>query len=210
MKTKITKFAGISALVAFGLVLSACGAAAPTEPTQDPNMVFTQVAETVMVSMTQTAQAVPPTAMPEPTITPLPTQDTMPTQDPNLPTQAPPQMGPTPTIQKFGDSAAYQSINPKDGTTFKTGDEITITICFKNDGSTDWTTKYYLQYVGGYKLWNNTTTWNVGKKIEPGDKWCFTLPAVTPYSPGDYITYYDMKNPDGQIMAQAYFAYKTQ
>lgn len=210
MNTRFRKFAGLSALVVFGLVLSACGAAAPAEPTQDPNMVFTQVAETVMVSMTQTAQAVPPTAMPEPTITPLPTQPPAPTQDPNMPTQAPPQMGPTPTIQKFGDSAAYLSINPADGTTFDTGEEIRFTICFRNDGSTDWNKNYYLQYVGGFRLWGDTNRWYVGEEIEPGGKWCFFLPGVTPREPGTHITYYDMKNPSGQVIAQAYFTYKTQ
>ena len=79
-KTRITAWVSMLALAA--LVLSACGPAAPAEPTLDPNMVFTQVAETVMVSMTQTAQAMPPTPMPEPTATTAPTQPPAPTTPP--------------------------------------------------------------------------------------------------------------------------------
>lgn len=210
MKTKTRKTAWATALAAAVLFLSACGAAAPAEPTLDPNLIFTQVAETVMVSMTQTAEAVPPTAIPEPTIAPPPTQQAVPTIDPNIPTQAPQPIGPTPTVQKFGDSAIYQSNNPADGSTYSIGEKLNLTQCWKNDGSTEWTTSYYLHYVGGYRLWNNTSTFYVGETVEPGDKWCFTLPCVMPYEPGSYKTDWAFKNAGGQILNWAYFAYKVQ
>lgn len=192
------------------VVLSACGAAAPAEPTQDPNMIFTQVAETVMVSMTQTSEAMPPTPIPEPTATiqpptlePAPTMGfaTQPTQG-NFPAI------PTPTMQKYGDSAQWTSNNPSDGTTFSRGERFNLTACFINNGATDWTTSYYLEWVSGFKLWPDTNIFYVGETTEPGEKWCFTLPCVAPTEPGEYITRWYFKNADGDFMQEDYFPFK--
>mgnify|MGYP000976695525 FL=1 len=112
------------------LLLSACGAAAPAEPTADPNAIFTQVAETVMVSMTQTAEAMPPTPTPEPTATMAPTLPPVPTVDlqatqvvaPTIP------VGPTATVQRFGDSAQYNTQTPVDGKVFKKGEQFQFVV----------------------------------------------------------------------------------
>jgi hypothetical protein len=202
-----------AALAVAGMLIAACGAAAPAEPTQDPNMIFTQVAETVQVSMTQTAEALPPTPEPEPTPTPEPTLPPEPTVDPSLPTQTPfvqAPVGPTPTIQRFGDSAQWLSQSPMDGKVFKAGEQFTQTICMGNNGSTIWNSKYVLEWISGNRLWSNTRYFYVEDEVKPGGKWCFTLPAVAPYNPGSYMTRWYMKNPDGQFMAEVYFAYNVQ
>ena len=199
-----------SLILAFSLIfLSACGAAAPAEPTQDPNMVFTQVAQTVVVSMTQTAEAMPPTATPEPSPTPEPTQSSPPTP---FPTQAGPAQppGPTPTIQRFGDAAKYNTQDPKDGRVFKVSEQFAFHVCFGNIGSTDWGTSYYLEYVDGFNLWSNTSTFYIEDVVEPGGTWCFDLPSVAPWNPGGYITRWYLKNPDGEFMHEAYFNYKVE
>lgn len=54
---KVWKYNWLATVMAFAFILSACTGGAVAEPTQDVNIVFTQVAETVMVSMTQTAGA---------------------------------------------------------------------------------------------------------------------------------------------------------
>ena len=59
MHKQMKKINGFLILGFAVILLSACSGGANAEPTQDPNVVFTQVAETVMVSMTQTAEAVP-------------------------------------------------------------------------------------------------------------------------------------------------------
>ena len=74
MLKQMKKINGLLILGLAVILLSACSGGANAEPTQDPNVVFTQVAETVMVSMTQTAVA-QPTATPEPTALPAPTPD---------------------------------------------------------------------------------------------------------------------------------------
>ncbi|MDP2964633.1 MAG: NBR1-Ig-like domain-containing protein [Pelolinea sp.] len=210
MNTKIRMIACVSGLALFALVLSACGKAAPAEPTLDPNMVFTQVAETVMVSMTQTAQAMPPTPTSEPTATTAPTSTTAPTVDASIPTKTPKPVGPTPTVQHFGDSAKFNTQSPMDGKTFKVGEEFAFHVCLGNNGSTDWTTKYYLEWVSGNRLWSNEKYFYVGNLVKPGDKWCFDLPSVAPYTPGTYVTRWYFKNPDGSFMLEVYFNYKVQ
>ena len=211
MKTKTRLFAWVSVLALSALVLSACGAAAPAEPTLDPNMIFTQVAETVMVSMTQTAQSMPPTPEPPPTQTPEPAMPPTPTVDLSIPTLTPMPLGPTPTVQRFGDAAKFGTNTPKDGSTFKMGEQFAITVCFDNVGTTDWTDEYYLEWVSGPRLWNNTKFFYVEALTKPGKRWCFTMPAVAPYSTGSQlITRWYFKNPDGVKMEEFYFVYNVQ
>lgn len=210
MKTKKMRLMVVAALAA--LILSSCGAAAPAEPTQDPNAVFTQVAETVMVSMTQTAEAMPPTPTPAPTATTAPTLPPVPTVDPLATQQAIPTqpLGPTPTIQKYGDSARYNTQTPGDGKVFKKGEEFQFIVCFANDGATTWDKTYYLEWVSGFRLWNDTKYFYVGEEVEPGGKWCFYSPAVAPFDTGSYTTRWYMKNGDGEFMHEVYFTYSVQ
>jgi hypothetical protein len=175
-------------------------------------MIFTQVAETVMVSMTQTAEAMPPTPTPEPTATPEPTPTTAPTIDPaSIPTQGPAlPAAPTATIQRVGDAAKWNTQSPIDGKVFKIGEEFTFHVCLGNIGTTEWGPKYYLRYVSGNRLWSNENNFYIGGTVKPGGTWCFDLPSVAPYSPGSYITRWYFKNPDGQFMLEVYFAYKVE
>ncbi|HUV16331.1 MAG TPA: NBR1-Ig-like domain-containing protein [Pelolinea sp.] len=213
MNAKKRMIAWASSLALIALVLSACGLAAPAEPTQDPNMIFTQVAETVMVSMTQTSEAMPPTPTPEPSPTAEPTLPPFPTVDPNIPTPTPFQQipaGPTATIQRYGDVAKFNTQSPADGKVFKVGEDFAFHVCLGNIGSTDWDTEYYLEWVSGNRLWSNTKYFYVGKVVKPGGKWCFDLPSVAPWSPGSYITRWYFKNPDNQFILEVYFSYKVE
>jgi hypothetical protein len=211
MNKRIAKM--VATLVLASAILSACGIAAPAEPTQDPNAVFTQVAETVMVSMTQTAEAMPPTPTPEPTATMAPTLPPIPTVDP-LATQAVPPtqqpIGPTATTQRYGDSAQYNTQTPVDGKVFKKSEEFQFIVCFGNNGSTTWDKKYYLEWVNGFRLWSNEKYFYVGEEVKPGGKWCFYTPAVAPHSSGPYTTRWYMKNGDGEFMHEVYFTYSVE
>jgi len=214
MKMKTKKLTILTGALLTALILASCGLAAPAEPTQDPNVVFTQVAETVMVSMTQTSEAMPPTPTPAPTTAPLPTQPPVPTVDVQatqavIPTQP---IGPTPTTQKFGASARWLSSNPADGSTFSPSEDFSLTICMLNDGSTNWDNTVYLEWVDGYRLWNDTIYFYVDHDttIEPGEKWCFTLPSVAPADAGSYVSYWNMYNEEKKYMAQVYFPFNVQ
>lgn len=210
-KKNSVKFMAVCMLTA--LLATACGAAAPSEPTQDPNAVFTQVAETVMVSMTQTAEAVPPTAIPKPTATTAPVPTLAPVATSDAPTQesAPTQaIGPTATIPRIGDSAQYNTQTPGDGKVFKPGVDFQFIVCFGNNGTTEWDNTYYLEWVSGYRLWNDTKYFYVEEVVEPGGKWCFYTPAVSPHDPGSYVTRWYFKNGNDQFMQEVYFNYKVE
>ena len=209
---KLTKKLKIATMfVLAGVILSACGAAAPAEPTQDPNAIFTQVAETVMVSMTQTTEAMPPTPMPEPTATIAPTLETAPTESvATLPPAPTLPIGPTATIQRFGDHAKYNTQTPADGKVFTPGESFQFIVCIGNDGSSEWDTTYYLEWMSGYRLWNDTKYFYVEDPIEPGGKWCFYTPAIAPVDPGPYTTRWYFKNGNGDFMLEVYFNYNVQ
>jgi len=200
-------------VVLTAVILSACGAAAPEEPTQDPNAIFTQVAETVMVSMTQTSEAMPPTpmpptSMPEVTATTAPTLPAAPTNA--IATQPTGPIGPTATIPRVGDSAKWASNNPSDGSVFKPSEHFSMTVCFINDGTTGWDETFYLQWSSGNRLCGDITYFYVGEVVEPGGKWCFTIPAVAPPDPGSYTTRWYMKTGDGNYLMEVYFPYTVE
>lgn len=222
MKNMMHKSLGLAlVLIAAALVLSACGAAAPAEPTADPNVVFTQVAETVMVSMTQTSEAMPPTATTAPTVTTAPTQPIVPTVDVNataaaaaaVPTVA---LAPTATVRRYGDAASYGTQSPMDGKVFSPNEDFVFHVCLDNIGDTDWTTGYYLLYVDGTKSCFDSTTY-VGETVEFDDdnpRWCFDLSCRAPEGTGTYTTYWDFRDEDGnQILIDGlpgiYFTYKV-
>ncbi|HEY60490.1 MAG TPA: hypothetical protein G4N92_07405 [Anaerolineae bacterium] len=212
MFNKIKKYSWLAAVMAFTFILSACTGGAAAEPTQDPDMVFTQVAETVMVSMTQTAEAAPPTPTSEPTATQLPAMPPTATVDPNQPTATllPTQpFGPTPTTQLYGDVAKYNTQSPMDGKVFLPSEIFEFHICLGNIGSTDWTTEYYLEYIDGQKLWGDTSKFLVGETVEPNGKWCFDLPSIAPDQAGDYITRWWFKNKNDEKIygGEVYFHY---
>ncbi|NMB62725.1 MAG: hypothetical protein GYA18_10360 [Chloroflexi bacterium] len=213
LKRSILWFLPLGILV---VALSACSGGANAEPTQDPNVVFTQVAETVMVSMTQTAEAAPPTATPEPTATQIPTAIPTATTDPSQVTPvattivvqpSSPSGIPTATTQRYGDGAKWNTQSPADGTVLEKSQNFAFHVCLGNIGSTDWTTKYYLQYVSGQQLWWNTTTFNLGDTVKPGDKWCFDLPSIAPSKAGEYTTRWYLKNATGESFFEVYFHY---
>lgn len=192
------------------ILLSACTGGANAEPTQDPNVVFTQVAETVMVSMTQTAIA-QPSATPQPTATSMPTLPPTPTVDPNQPT-ATAQVSnqpayPTATTQYYGDAARWNTQTPIDGTVLTRSQNFAFHVCLSNVGATDWTTKYYLQYVSGYQLWSSATKFYIGETVEPGGKWCFDLPSIAPDKVGEYTTRWYLKNNTNESFSEVYFHY---
>jgi len=210
-KLKMTTFVVLTAVI-----LSACGAAAPEEPTQDPNAIFTQVAETVMVSMTQTSEAMPPTLVP-PTLMPELTATTAPTLPAAPPDAVSTQpagpsspIGPTATIPRVvGDSAKFNTQTPADGHVFTPDERFQFIACFGNDGTTQWNETYYLEWMSGYRLWEAEKSFYITEVIEPGGKWCFYTQARAPHDPGSYTTRWFMRNGSGQKMIEVYFNYSV-
>ena len=215
MKNPKKIFQGTLAILLIGIILAACSGGAPATPTTNPNMIFTQVAQTVMVSITQTAAAMP-TNTPVPTNTPIPTPIPLPTQDMNIfPTEAPANYPsiPTTTPQRYGNWAKWYGQSPSDGQTFAMYQKITFHGCMRNIGDTIWNTNFYLKHVGGPNLWGSKTTWNVGSVVKPTQVWCWDMyPATMPPAKGNFTTrfyFYSDKNVklfgDGEV----YFTYNV-
>ena len=222
MKKSIQKNLGLVIIFATAaMILSACGAATPAEPTTDPNVIFTQVAETVMVSMTQTAESLPPTATPEPTATTAPTQPVVPTvdisangagaQQPGAAVTPTTALFPTATTQLLGDVAQWNTQSPVDGKVFKANEDFTFHVCMSNVGTHDWTTAYYLGYLDGNKACFNNKTY-IGEITPSGKKWCFDLSCQAPGSGGAYTTYWFLYDENGNKVTngEVYFTYKVE
>jgi len=207
MKILLNKYKGVLLLLVFGLLIASCGTGTPATPTTDPNLLFTQVAETVSASIDQTSAAIP-TNTPVPTQEPTATQIPLPTVDPNaIPTQAPAQSGfPTPTVQRYGDVALWTGQSPSDMFIVKQSSSFTFHGCMNNVGTTTWSPDYVLKYASGPDLWPKQRNWPIPDEIKPGEKSCYDIPAIAPVNPGTYTTWWDFTN-KGVMFYQVYFKF---
>jgi hypothetical protein len=205
MKNLFRKSRGAILLLITALLLASCAGGAPATPTTDPNAILTEVAETVMVSFTQTAEAMPtstqtpilPTSTPElstPEIVETPT--TYPVVIPGMP---------TPTVQRYGDSAWWAAQVPADGTQIKVGTVGVFHGCLINNGTTTWTSAYNLVFTSGWNSWPSRTSWPIGSEILPGKKWCYDMPIVYPGDPGEYMTRWYFKNSRDAVILEVYY-----
>jgi len=204
--SKIAK--GAILILLSGMLLAACSGGTPATPTTDPNMLFTQVAETVMVSITQTAAAMP-TNTPVPTETPIPTPIPFPTADINAyPTSQPMPGVPTATVLLYGNHAQWYGQSPADNLTYTPFVKVKFHGCMRNIGDTIWNTNYYLKFAGGPNLWGGTTTWRVGAAVKPGGQWCWDFnPGTMPANKGAYTTWLWFYSDKNQFILDVYFKY---
>jgi hypothetical protein len=204
MKTlKITGTIAI-AFTIFGMLLSACGAAAPATPTTDPGAVYTMAAATVQAQLTQAAAAnptaVPPTATPQPAPTAQPTVEptvevakqptapfaanavlpTVPASglNPNL---APTQSQAQAAGFQVGDVAQWQYNIPSDNAIFFPGVPFQMEVGLKNVGSNTWTTQYSLKFIDGQQM-SGITVIPLKVAVKPGEKAIFITDL---HAPGD-------------------------
>lgn len=222
-KIKITGTIAIISII-LGLMLAACGPAAPATPTTDPGAVYTMAAATVQAQLTQAALAnptpEPPTATPEPSPTPEPTIE--PTQEMALQPTAPfaalgptvpasglnPNLAPTQSSAasagfKVGDYAEFQYNLPGDNTVYAPGIPFMGEVGFKNVGSVTWTTEYELVFVGGAQF-SGITVVPLEKAVSPGEKAIFNIAFKSPSTPNDeqnskdgYLSYWRLVNQSG-------------
>jgi len=201
-------------------LLAACG---PKEPDVDPNLIYTQAAETVAAQMAETLAAQPPaTATPEPTATQeeLPTATAtvvvVPTFTPNagaatvaaIPTS-------TQIVTGGGDKAMFAYSSPADGATFSPVEVFQLAIGLQNVGSTTWTQDYQLVYKGGTQISADTSisfdpAGGDKETIPPGEKAEFIMVATAPEIPGDYKTTFFFYNPAGAFIYEVYFVYTVE
>lgn len=217
---KMTKFLLASSMVAVVFLIAACG---PAQPKEDPNLVYTQAAETVSAQLALTMAAVPPaTETPEPTVTPeVPTPTAtvlvVPTFTPLAVQSTNVAAAPTATQIVFGggDKAMFAYSSPADGATFSPGQVFQLAIGLQNTGSTTWSQDYKLVYAGGTQISATTSLSHDpagGDKttIPPGEKAEFIMVATAPMDKGEYKTTWFFKSPAGAFIYEVYFVYKVE
>lgn len=127
------------------LLVSAC----QSTPTEDSSVVLTGVVLTVQSDLTQTAVAKPtntPTQIPEPTDTPEPTSAVTLVS----PTSAEPTNTSSAPIGE--DNGTWLSSDPPDGTLIDGGTVFTVRLRLFNNGTTTWTTDYYIKFASGERM----------------------------------------------------------
>jgi hypothetical protein len=197
-------------------LLPACSAApTPSQPTTDPNAIYTQAVQTVQAGLTQTAAAQPtatqtpaPTETPEPTATPEPptlTPTVSTTGVPTLPQPGAPTqpstrpLATTAALGQSGDHASFGSQSPADGASYPGLSNQQVFWSLLNNGTTTWTTNYKLVWFGGRQL-SGTVVIPVEKETKPGQKMDFYTLMVTPPDKGTYTSFWHMVNASGQVI----------
>jgi hypothetical protein len=132
-----------------------------------------------------------------------PNAETSKTLDPSVPTLP---VLPTSTALVLAtkplvpDMAQWVSNNPADGSTLTIDPDVRWDMIWKvkNSGTTTWTTKYTLRYFNGERLQRSVDSIAFPREVKPGEIVTLTVPAKTPYSPGDAETMWALTNENGQ------------
>jgi hypothetical protein len=195
----VDKKKSLFAIALVGIIaVSACSPSQPATPTQDPQQIYTMVAETIQANIAETEAAKPTaTSTPEATATPAATDTPQPTETPNptdqaaqattaaQPTTAPAQ--PADSNLTAGNHAAWTFQTVSDGATFAPSEQFTLVFGVKNVGTTTWTTGYSLRWLAGTQIWGNTVL-NLDHEVKPGEKAEFYIHGVAPDKSGKYTT----------------------
>lgn len=188
------------------LAFSACAPSEPLEPTLDVNEIVQQVAATLQMGYTQTAQAMPTaTDTPEPTITPIPsfTLEPLNIATPTL-TFTPTLAGPTPlpidpsTAYGCYNAALVTDVTVPAGSNYKAGASFTKTWRLINTGTCDWTSEFKIAYVGGNLFGSDTT--KIRQRVPVGGIADISLNMVAPSGlSGTVVSNWQMATDDGNL-----------
>jgi hypothetical protein len=182
------------------LVLALAGCGSPDEDAAEgtltaPEAVYTSAAQTADARLKErfsqgTATSTPlasPTAAASstPTITATPSQPT-----PAGTASAPP---------STGDRAEFVAdITIPDGTNMAPNQSFTKTWRLVNNGTTTWDSSYALVFSSGTAM-SAPAVVNLPASVPPGQNADITVNLVAPATAGEYIGYFILKNPSGQI-----------
>lgn len=220
---KLIKPIWVMTALLMAVSIISCTTAAPTQPPQDANAIYTNVAGTMFaqlnISQTQTAQAVPPSPIPSPTAL-----NTM-TSLPSLPATAAPQSlvpletpltvnTPSnivmPTVSAGNgtqsssavgcdDSIYVTETEPSNGPVVRPGVNFTVSWTFQNTGTCPWINSYALAFMGGDRM--GAKDIRIFKTVDytpVGQNHTFTVFFQAPQSKGHYHSVWAMENAIGK------------
>jgi hypothetical protein len=218
MKNKFTL--SVMVMMVFVFLVGACTS---TQPTIDPNIVYTEAAKTVAAELTsEVPPTAPPTATAPPTNTPVPPTNT-PTMEPPTETPLPTATAdnaaastPTPTWQagndELIDEALFTVYYPPVDQRYTSGGVFNAQVGFQNVGPNTWNSGYSMRFLSG-------TDFGVGGKytldefgsvttVAPGEEVVITIPNMkAPQEEGTYISnwcFYNNREDQG-LRPQCFF-----
>jgi hypothetical protein len=189
-KIKRTSF-WILVMSIMAIALGACKPTAPVEPTLDPDVIFTQAAETVAAQLTRTALSQPTatnTALPSPTLTPtiqLPTATTE-SNSTNATPELTSQTGTTPNPNKM---AFVTDVTIPDGQVIPPGAKFVKTWRLKNTGTTTWTANYKVRLWAGNSF-GAPTSFLLAQEVKPNAEVDISIEFTAPSQTGEYISHW--------------------
>ncbi len=172
-------------------LLGACKPTAPVEPTLDPDVIFTQAAETVAAQLTRTALSQPTatnTALPSPTVTPtiqLPTATTE-SDSANATPEVTSQTGSTPNPNKM---AFVTDVTIPDGQVIPPGAKFVKTWRIKNTGTTTWTANYRVRLWAGNSF-GAPTSFLLAQEVKPDAEVDISIEFTAPSQTGEYVSHW--------------------
>ena len=163
-------------------------------------LVFTQVAQTVMAQLTLTAEAQPSqTATPTATETPTATATSTSTAT-ALPSPTSNQSGFNPGVTSSCDEAAFVAdVTIPDNTVFTPGTQFTKIWKLSNVGTCAWTSEYKAVFSSGDAM-SAAATHNVtANTVANGQTVDISINMTAPLTPGEYIGNWVLRNASGQL-----------
>lgn len=176
-------------LLAITFLLSSCKGKGESTPA--PEAVFTAAAETASARMTEMA-AVTPIPTDTPTLPPTTTPTITATPAPPTATLPPAAAG---TVMDRVEFVADVTI--PDNTVFAPNQSFKKTWRLKNAGYTTWTPAYSLVFFSGEKM-NAPTAIPLPGDVPPNGTVDLPVDLVSPTTPGQYIGYFMLRNPQGK------------
>ena len=209
---RFKQMAWLAISIVAATALTACNIGATPAPTVDANAIYTQAMETALagfsVQMTQTAMAVPPTAIP--TNTPLATFTLLPTFPPltgatagvgTLAIGTVPVLGtPVGTLpaESCNNSQFIADVTIPDGTVMKPGNDFTKTWTLKNNGTCKWDDGYAFVFVAGDKMDGyDVTLKKPSDFVDPGESINLAVDMTAHVAEGEYTGCWRMKDDQG-------------
>lgn len=178
-----------SAFLILAIFLSGCKGKG--EATQDPQAIFTAAAETANAKMTEMAAATP---IPSET----PTLTATATLSPTVTSAPPTATFPPSAAGSVNERVEFVSdVTVPDGTVFAPNQTFTKTWRLRNAGFTTWTSAYSLIFFSGEKM-NSPTAVPLPGDVAPNATVDISVNLVSPATPGQYIGYYMLRNPQGK------------
>ena len=159
-------------------LITSCTTGQNSESTVAHEVIQTQAVQTVVAQLTQDAEA----TLSAPTFTPEFTATPTETATPSI----------TNTPAPCADSAWVSDITVPDGSILKPGETFTKTWKIKNTGSCNWNTSFYLIFGYGEKMSGMETA--LPSAVTPGQEIEISMSLTAPNKPGDYFSWWRLKN----------------